>query len=331
MLKIVANFIKPWLIVLGLLLAACHPADPLLTQTRYMMGTLVEFSIYGVDKAQADAAIVAAAAAMAQVEAQFTVSHDSPVTRFNQGKGALPAEVGAVLAQAEMIRHQSGGAFHPALGGVEALWGFSGQGHAPHLPTAAAIARALPPAACVRKVKGKWQLLDLRCRLEFGAIAKGYAIDRGIAVLKAHHIANAIINAGGDMRILGSHGDRPWRIGVRHPRQADAVVATLALRGDISVVTSGDYERFFIEKGVRYHHILDPVTGYPAQRAISATVVADNATQADGWSTALFVLGAKGLPLLAKHGMAGMVVDADGKVHQTAGMKRWLIREKHGD
>ncbi len=320
------KFIIPFL-----LLVACHPAEPLVTQTRYMMGTLVEFSIYGVDKAQADAAINQAAAEMARVEAQFTVAHDSPVSRFNQGKGALPPEVGALLAQAEQIRRASDGAFHPALGGVEALWGFSQPGRAPHLPAADAIARALPPASCVRQVRGNWQLLDARCQLEFGAIAKGYAIDRGIAVLKAGHIANAIINAGGDMRILGSHGDRPWRIGVRHPRQADAVVVTLELRGDISVVTSGDYERFFVDSGVRYHHILDLASGYPARRAMSATVVADNAARADGWSTALFVLGAKGLPLLAKQGMEGMVVDANGKLHQSAGMKKWVKRANLGN
>jgi len=324
-----------WLILGLLLLSGCHPADPLVTQTRYMMGTLVEFSIYGVEQDQADAAIAAAANEMARVEDLFTVSHPSPVTRFNRGRfnggrGTLPPEVGRLLAQAEQIRLASHGAFHPALGGLEQLWGFSENGHAPHLPAAGAVARALPPSACVLRVQGRWRLLDPRCRLEFGAIAKGYAIDRGIAVLKAHHIGNAIINAGGDMRLLGSHGERPWRIGVRHPRQADAVVVTLALRGDISVVTSGDYERFFIEKGVRYHHILDPATGYPARRAMSSTVIADNATIADGWSTALFVLGAKGLPLLAQHGMTGMVVDAYGAIHQGAGMKRWIVGNDDG-
>ena len=309
-----------------LLLSACHRADPLVSQSRYLMGTLVEFTIYGEEKGRADAAIAAAAAEMARVERLFTVAEPSPLTRFNRsGGGRLPPEAAALLARAERIRRRSGGAFHPALGGVERLWGFSSPGISPHLPTPEAIARALPPAACLRESgPGEWRLLDPRCKVELGAIAKGYAVDRAIAVFRARGIGNAIINAGGDMRILGRHGDRPWRIGVRDPRRPDGVVATLAVEGDLSIATSGDYERFFLVDGVRYHHLLDPATGYPARRATSATVVARSATMADGWSTALFVLGPGGLKRIARYGMEGMVVDRDGRLHQSAGMRRWL-------
>ncbi len=314
------------LIIALLLLAGCSNPDPLTRQTRYMMGTLVEFSIYGVDNTEAEQAIAAAAEAMRRTEAQFTTHRPSPVTRFNRGEGELPAEVGQLLQLSEQIRRHSHGAFHPGLGALNHAWGFSDDlpDDRP-LPTPRQVAALLPPGRCVTQTDGKWRLTDPRCQLDFGGIAKGYAIDRGIAALKAHHIANAIIDAGGDMRILGRHGQRKWRIGIRHPRHADQVIATLALAGDISVVTSGDYERFIIRNGRRYHHILDPATGMPAMRAMSATVIAPSAALADGWSTALFVLGAAGLKPLQQAGLAGLVVDRYGTVHRSPAFQQWIV------
>jgi len=313
-----------------LLLTSCGNGDDLTQQTRYMMGTLVDFSIYGVDSSLANRAIVAAANEMDRVEKIFTTHHPSPVTMFNHGEGALPKEVAQLLRLSEQIRQQSGGAFHPALGALNHAWGFSDDksNHRP-LPTAKQIAALLPPAQCVRLKQKRWHLTDRRCQLDFGGIAKGYAIDRGIAILKAHHIANAIINAGGDMRIIGQRGARKWRVGIRHPRDASRVVATLELAGDISVVTSGDYERFVIIDGHRYHHILDPSNGEPAMRAMSATVVARSAARADGWSTALFVLGKRGLLPLQQAGLAGLMVDSYGTIHTTPSMQQWIVQDTH--
>ncbi|RMH51611.1 MAG: FAD:protein FMN transferase [Zetaproteobacteria bacterium] len=312
----------------ALLFGGCSAdAPPPVHQTRYMMGTLVEFTIFGAPRNAAERAIAAAAREMGRVEARFTTAHDSPVRRFNRDEAPLPDEVGRLLAISIEIQRQSGGAFHPGLGGLNALWGFSSDRPRNRpLPTARQIAAQRPPRRCFDRQGDRWRRRDPRCRLDFGGIAKGYAIDRGIAVLKAHHIANAIINAGGDMRILGRHGARKWRIGIRHPRRPGAVVAALELEGDRSVVTSGDYERFVIVHGRRYHHILDPTSGRPARRAMSATVIADDATRADGWSTALFVLGPAGLPLIERLGMEGMVVDGHGQIHQTPGLRRYLAR-----
>ncbi|MDX8414340.1 MAG: FAD:protein FMN transferase [Mariprofundales bacterium] len=315
------------LLALCLLIAGCSNPDPLTHQTRYMMGTLVEFSLYGAKRSTAESAINAAAEEMTRVEKLFTTHHASPVAQFNRGKGALPDEVAQLLVISEQIRQQSGGAFHIGLGALNRVWGFSDdQATNRTLPTLKQVAALLPPAQCVVKKDGEWQLVDRRCQLDFGGIAKGYAIDRGIAVLQAHHIRNAIINAGGDMRIIGQRGDKKWRIGIRHPRQADQVVATLELAGDISVVTSGDYERFVIRDGRRYHHILDPSTGEPAMRAMSATVISPHsATLADGWSTALFVRGRAGLNPLQQAGMIGLVVDRYGKIDSSPAMRQWMV------
>ena len=133
-------------------------------------------------------------------------------------------------------------------------------------------------------------------------------------VLRRAGVKNASVNAGGDIRLIGDRRGRPWRIGIQHPRDAEKVLATLSLQ-DTSVVTSGDYERFFIKDGVRYHHLFDPRTGYPASRCMSATVVAPNAALADALATAAFVLGPeKGLSLLERYpGVEGLLVGADGK------------------
>ena len=153
--------------------------------------------------------------------------------------------------------------------------------------------------------------------LDLGAIAKGWAIDRATEKIMSHGIRNAIIDAGGDLRIIGGRpGKGFWRIGVQHPREPGSLLATFDLR-DTAIVTSGDYERFFIADGVRYHHILDPATGQPARDCQSVTVLAATAAEADACATAAFVLGPeKGLAFLrSRPGVRGFIVGADGTLH----------------
>jgi len=285
------------------------------------MGTLVEFTIAAVDSEKADPAIAAAAREMQRIEDAFTIYGDQPnaVKSFNASTPGtpvtLPDEVAALLTLALRVKQQSGGAFDPALGKLNLLWGFSLDPPPAAPPDSDAIRAAIPPAHCIEKQGNIWLRLDARCLLDFGAIAKGYAIDRGIAVLREHGIANAIINAGGDIRLIGSHGQKPWRIGIRHPRNQGDVIASLMLHGDISIVTSGDYERFFIDNGKRYHHLLNPQTGWPARGAQSATIIANNAALADAWSTALFIQGADGIKWLDGKEQKALLVDIKGEIH----------------
>jgi thiamine biosynthesis lipoprotein len=161
--------------------------------------------------------------------------------------------------------------------------------------------------------------------VDLGAIAKGYAIDRAAEVLRRAGIESAAINAGGDIRLIGDHGARPWRIAIQHPRDSARPLATLEL-ADAAVVTSGDYERFFEQDGVRYHHIFDPRTGYPAGRCQSVTVVAPSAALADALSTAVFVLGPEeGFALLQRFPEAeGLIVAADGTPQASPGLEAKL-------
>ena len=128
--------------------------------------------------------------------------------------------------------------------------------------------------------------------IELGGIAKGFIVDEAVSYLASHGIRSGIVEAGGDLRIFGRHPKRDtWRIGVKHPRQtSDALYGIIETR-EASVATSGDYERYFINKGHRYHHILDPRTGYPASKCLSVTIVAENALSADAYATGVFVMG----------------------------------------
>jgi thiamine biosynthesis lipoprotein len=199
-----------------------------------------------------------------------------------------------LLQIAAPLAEQSGYRFDPAIGGLSVLWGF----HADEPPQGPP-----PDAAALRQWQAhkpsladlSWQGEQVRSanpalQLDFGAFAKGYAVDRAIARLQAFGIRNAIVNAGGDLRAIGRHGARPWRIGIRHPRSPE-VLASVEIRADEAVFTSGDYERFFEFQGTRYHHILDPFSGAPARGTTSVTVIDTDASRADAAATALFVAG----------------------------------------
>jgi FAD:protein FMN transferase len=308
-----------------LLLAGCSSTPPDVHESRFIMGTLVQFTISGSDRDKALGAIRAAADEMQRIDDTFTIygTHANTVKTFNASKPGeivkLAPEVDKLLLTSLDVWRQSGGAFDPAIGSLSLLWGFSLPVPPKAPPSAGDIGKDLAgshPDMLVRREAG-WKRLNAETMLDFGGIAKGYAIDRGIAVLRAHGIANAILDAGGDLRVIGDHHGKPWRIGLRHPRRKDETLGWFEASGDVSIVTSGDYERFYLYHGKRYQHILDPKTGMPAALSQSVTVVADNATKADGWSTALFVLGAKGLPLADARGMQAVLVDAEGVVHTT--------------
>ncbi|RMF71065.1 MAG: FAD:protein FMN transferase, partial [Alphaproteobacteria bacterium] len=290
--------------VLFLLVSCSNSAD--MHETRFIMGTLVEFTVADADPELAENAIRQAAEEMQRIDDMFTIyrERDNSVKRFNRSRLGtsvrLDDEVARILSLALAIQQESNGAFNPALGRLNRLWGFSNEPPPDHPPAEDAIAASIPPSGCIRKTEDGWQRSSARCELDFGAIAKGYAIDRGIAVLRRAGIQHAIINAGGDIRVIGSHHGKPWRIGLRHPRSAGDVLGTIEVKGDVSIVTSGDYERFYIDRGQRYHHILDPDSGHPAALSQSATVIAETATLADAWSTAIFVLGPPGLKLLER-------------------------------
>ena len=315
-------------------LAGCRYGDHDVHERRFMMGTMVDFTVASsqLGEAQVRQAIALAAQTMQQIEQQMSIygSADNTVKQLNRapvGQSVrVDARVDRVLQQALAVELASHGAFSPALAAFNLLWGFSLPVPPTQPPAAERIKSLLSDYAsqCLKRTgRQQWQRQSAACQADLGGIAKGYALDVGMSVLQHQGIRNAMINAGGDIRLSGSHRGQPWRIGVRDPRQHDGVLAVLALSGDMSVVTSGDYERFFMFNGQRYHHILDPQTGYPARHYRSVTVVAPSAMIADAWSTALFA-GGESLTH-AINTMAWMTLDANGLLASNPLMKQYLV------
>ncbi len=160
-------------------------------------------------------------------------------------------------------------------------------------------------------------------KIDLGGIAKGFAVDRSIQHLYDLGIEHALVSAGGDTRLLGDRNGRAWLVGIRDPKDTKEVIVMLPLQ-DEALSTSGDYERFFIEDGKKYHHIIHPTTGYSASKVRSASILASDSTTTDALSTSIFVMGAsKGLELVdSLDGVEGVIVDQQGKLYYSRGLKQ---------
>ncbi|HXW10178.1 MAG TPA: FAD:protein FMN transferase, partial [Steroidobacteraceae bacterium] len=159
-------------------------------------------------------------------------------------------------------------------------------------------------------------------RIDLGGIAKGWAVDRGVEILRRHGLAHGMVNAGGDTAFLGDRRGKPWIVGVQDPRDPGRVVARIPL-ADEAISTSGDYERYFEQDGVRYHHILVPGTGKSPGAVQSVTLIGANATRTDGLTKTVFILGVeRGLEFVRTLGdVEAVIVDATGCVHCSAGLQ----------
>jgi thiamine biosynthesis lipoprotein len=215
----------------------------------------------------------------------------------------------------------SDGAFDISFASVGKLWNFrSGV-----IPDPADV-KAQLPYVDYRKIRvdDERSTVFLPARemeIGLGGIGKGYAMDRAMAVLSAHGVHNAMVMAGGDTVIRGKHGDDLWRVGLRDPDKEDGILAVLPLE-DQAISTSGDYERYFIKDGVRYHHILDTKTGFPAMRCRSVTILANDATTSDALTKPVFILGPeRGLALVEQlDDVEAIIIDQNGDMHLSSGL-----------
>lgn len=318
-------------IMLALLLSACAKREePLYQQQLLTFGTLVEISIWGADKSLAQHASSQVGADLQQMHNDWHAWHDSPLVRMNRALAAgesvtVPVSILPLVQKSITLSRASEGMFNPAIGRLIKLWGFEQDdlpiGPPPDLKAIDTLTKQRPGMNDLILDGSQLRSTNPAVQLDFGAIAKGYGVDLAIARLRELGVQNAIINAGGNLRAIGKHGDRPWRIGIRNPRGA-GVLASIETRGDESILTSGDYERFFEYQGKRYHHIIDPRSGCPATGVISVTVIADDAATADAASTALFVAGPQRWRETAKKlGITQvMLVDDKGRMVATPAM-----------
>ena len=291
------------------------------------MTTAIEMEYWTDDPAVAGKAGDAVLAVFQQIDRQMSrYREESELSRVNrQAANALVAVTDSlfkVLQEAIRVSKLSSGAFDISFGSVGYLYDF----RARRQPSAEELATGLatvnyrsialdPEAKTVR-------FLQEGVRLDLGGIAKGYAVDRGIDILKSFGIRHARLSAGGDMRLLGNKQGKPWIVGVRDPRSEDRNALVMPL-SDVAVSTSGDYERFFFDDaGKRVHHILSPATGKPAKGVQSVTILGPDALTTDGLSTAVFVLGsAKGLELINRlDGIDAVIIDELRQVHYSDGL-----------
>jgi FAD:protein FMN transferase len=256
---------------------------------------------------------------------------ESEIAKINRLAGLEPVPVRpetlAVIQQALNYSVISGGAFDPTIGPLINSWGFLGQQYS--LPSETEIEKALA-LVDYRKV-----IIDLTLpavylpaegmNLELGGIAKGFIVDRAVDVLKNNNVTEAFINAGGDIALLGNNRNNKWRIGIRHPRKADEIIAILDLENG-AVATSGDYQRCFELNGLNYHHLIDPSTGRPARDLISVTVIADQVSEADALATSVFILGLeKGILLIENlDGVEGILITPELDVISSSGLNGLL-------
>lgn len=255
------------------------------------------------------------------------------ISRINAAAGGEPVEVSpqvlGLVLRGVALGEQTHGAFDITWAAMWGLWDFTAA--TPAVPdadrVAAAVARVDWSAVEVDATASTVRLPHAGMAMGVGGIAKGWALERARTVLLDAGVHDASVVLGGQVLALGDRDGTPWRVGIRDPRgAADDAFAVVDVR-DASVSTSGDYERFFVADGTRYHHVLDPQTGWPARGIRSATVVATNATTADALSTALMVLGLeRGLAVVqAEPGVEALLVDEWGGVHATPGLASLVV------
>ena len=306
------------------LVFAAPAAGETARSVRKKMGSRFEVTAVHADAATAWRAVEAAYAEVDRLEALISEwIETSETSALNRNAGVAPVrvspEVLALVERALAVSRLTDGAFDITFLGVGRLWDLKAA--QPAKPDQAALREALGGVGAGKVVidaaAGTVFLRDPRTRIGFGAIGKGWAANAGVRVLRAHGATGGVVNAGGDLLAFGRREDgRPWRVGIANPLDRDRVFGYLEVT-DQAVVTSGDYERYVTIDGERYSHIIDPRTGYPAREVRSATVVCPDAELADALATAVSVLGVeKGLALLdALHGVEGLLVDAQGRIH----------------
>jgi thiamine biosynthesis lipoprotein len=294
------------------------------------MGTVIEITLVADNEENANKASLQAFQEIKRIETLMSPWLDlSDVTRINRSAGKewvkVSPETMEVIKKAQEISELSEGGFDITVGPLIELW-------------RKARREKIPPS--IEEVKGKLDLVNFKniemdrdgkvflkkkgMAIDLGGIAKGYAVDRAFDLLKSHGYKNLIVNAGGDLRVGGLKNNQPWSIGIQNPRESSKILARISV-SDIAIATSGDYEKYFIYQGKRYHHILNPRDGFPAEGCQSVTILFRDGMTADALATAVFVLGAeKGYSLCQKlEGVDCLIVDKDGKVMLSHNLKTW--------
>ena len=322
--------IKALTISLCLCLAACAQKPSEQKVEFFIFGTVLEVTVWATDDSTTRKVF-------GELQKEFQLMHrdwhawePGLLMEINRGFAAgLPVmaspSIVELIKHSQLMEEKSGGRFNPAIGALINLWGFHTSdypilGPPPRRSRIDALVGQNPSSLDIQIDGLNLLSHNPSVQLDFGGIAKGYAIDIACKVLRSHGIENAVVNAGGDLRAIGSHGDRPWRVAVRDPD--GGIIGTLETGDDEAIFTSGNYERFRQDNENRYPHILDPRTGWPVRDVASLTVITKEGWLADSAATALIVAGLQDWPEVAQAlGLEQvLLVDEAGKAYLTEQM-----------
>lgn len=320
-------------LLLSAFICSCSGAkEKIYRKSQILMDTLVTISVVSDSGSKAEKAMDRAFSEIGKLDTMLNIFSDrSEVSAINKGAGISPVRVSPetieVIEKAVFTSEKTDGAFDPTIGPETSRWDFSGKTSSP--PDVKTIKEKLGLVGykkiVIDKEKSTLYLKKKGMLLDLGGIAKGYAADRAVDELKRQGIKAGLVSVAGDIKAFGLKPDKSsWIIGIRNPRpknKDDEIIATIGLK-DMAISTSGDYERYFVFNGKRYHHILDPKTGFPADGCRSVSVITQDGVNTDSFSTGVFVLGPeKGMQVLKEIGFEGIIIDINGNIHTTPGLR----------
>lgn len=339
------NFSVHLLAFFILFLTACQnkeQSNELSQQQLFTFGTLIDITVISDNSERAKRAINAVSSEFDHLHRQWHPWKNGALGQLNKNLykassnsatfTSAPSVI-KLIQDSQLLSEQSNGLFNPAIGQLVKLWQFDqieNEDYQFKIPDPEKIQQLLENNPRMQDIlinNEKITTNNAAISLDFGAFAKGVAIEKMMSILKDQHINNALINAGGDLKVLGSKNGKPWKIGIKNPAQAQdpskkAIIAAIKLNDNETLFTSGDYERFFEFQGKHYHHIIDPRTGYPAVGTQSVTVLTEDAALADAASTALFIAGPRLWAEIAKKMNVRyvMLISDDNKIYLTQAM-----------
>lgn len=314
--------INPSWPILVFLLAGCSIGDKEFAYSKILMGTAVEIKVTAKNETAAKESVYAAFNEIARIEDVFSVYKPySEISMLNKtGAENVPDEIIRLVKKSKYFSDISAGAFDITVLPVIKLWKYYGKiGKMPPKQKVESVRKLVGWRNILIDEKNKKiSFIKKRMEIDLGGIAKGYAVDCAVEVLKKNGIKTGMVNAGGDIRCFGN---KTWRIALQNPRNEKEYITVLKIKNK-AVTTSGDYERYFLLDKNRISHIINPLTGYSAEASISATVIAENATDADALATAVFVQGfPKGVELIKKYSASAecLIIDKERKIFKTTG------------
>ncbi|HEY2560128.1 MAG TPA: FAD:protein FMN transferase [Caldimonas sp.] len=291
-----------------------------------IMGTSIVVELWADEQAGGEAAVTAVMDEMRRIDRTMSPhKEDSELSRINREAFAAPVpvsvEMARLIVRAAEFSELSVGAFDITYAAVGQLYDYRNRVRPSDAELASAHAAVGWRGLVLDSQQRTVRFAKPGMRIDLGGFAKGHAVDNATAILRRRGIAHAMVSAGGDSRVIGDRRGRPWTIGVRDPRRPGQVVAMLPLE-DVSISTSGDYERYFDADGTRFHHLIDPATGKSPRGIQSVTILAADGLTSEALSKIVFVLGVeRGMALVeSQSGVDAIVVDADGALRFSSGL-----------